>query len=263
MIHRIGKNDITGLAAQLAFFFLLSLFPLLIFLVTLIPFLPIRQEDLLGLARDFAPDPSYHLIESTLNEVMAKRNGGLLSFGIIGALWSASKGMNAVVKALNRAYYSEERRPFFIARGMSVILTIGMIIVVLVALLLPVFGKQIDIYLFSYLGFSSEFVAIWNSLRWTVAPMILFIVFLSLYIFAPNEKVKLTSAIPGAIFATIGWIVVSLGFSYYVGNVSNYTATYGSLGGIIVLMLWFYLSGIILLVGGEINALLVEKQKKV
>ncbi len=93
--------------------------------------------------------------------------------------------------------------------------------------------------------------------------MILFIVFLSLYIFAPNEKVKLTSAIPGAIFATIGWIVVSLGFSYYVGNVSNYTATYGSLGGIIVLMLWFYLSGIILLVGGEINALLVEKQKKV
>ncbi|MDQ0175650.1 membrane protein [Bacillus chungangensis] len=260
-IDRFIKNDIIGLAAQLSYFFILSLFPLLIFLVTLIPYLPITQEDMIGLIRDFAPVQTMDFLETTLAEIMSNRSSGLLSFGIIGTIWSASNGMNAVIKALNRAYNAEERRPFLIARGMSIILTIGMIIVIIIVLVLPVFGKQIGKYLFHNLGFSMEFVALWNALRWVVTPIVLFLVFQVLYFLAPSEKIRWKSVRPGAVFASIGWIIVSLGFSSYISNFGNFTAAYGSLGGMIVLMLWLYLSGMILMIGGELNAVLAESKK--
>ncbi|AYA74589.1 ribonuclease [Bacillus sp. Y1] len=255
LTKRVLQDDVFGLAAQLAYFFLLSLFPLLIFLATLISFLPISQPELLGFVEDFAPTETFTLIETNLNDLMEKRNGGLLSFGIIATIWSASNGINAIVRAFNHAYDVKESRSFFVARGMSILLTFAMIFVFIVALLLPVFGKQIGIFLFSAFGLSDEFLSIWNALRWVVSSLILFTVFVGLYWIAPNKKFKCVRAVPGAIFATIGWALVSLAFSYYVSNFGNYSATYGSIGAIIVLMIWFYMSGIIMIIGGEINAL--------
>lgn len=254
LIRRIFENDLFGLAAQLAYFFLLSLFPLLLFLVSLLPYLPITQEDILGVIRDFAPGDSMQLIETNINE-LSQKNGKLLSFGIIATIWSASNGINAIVKALNSAYEVEESRPFLIARGMAILFTFAMLFVFVVALLLPVFGKLIGIYLFAKFGLSDEFMSIWNTLRWLVSSLILFIVFTGLYWIAPNKKLKCLTVVPGAIFATVGWILSSLAFSYYVTNFGNYSATYGSIGAIIVLMIWFYLTGIIIILGGEINAL--------
>ncbi|MFD2680107.1 YihY/virulence factor BrkB family protein [Bacillus seohaeanensis] len=259
---KIKETDVTGLAAQLAYFFLLSLFPLLIFLVTLLPYLPFTQADILGVIRDFAPGESIAMIENTLKEILSNRNTGLLSFSIIATIWSASNGMNAVVKSLNRAYEVEETRTFIVARLMSMVLTLAMIFVFVIALLLPVFGKQIGVFLFTQFGFFDHFHTIWDRVRWTISPIILFIVFVGLYYFAPSKKIKCLSAFPGAIFATVGWVLVSLAFSYYVSNFGNYSATYGSIGGIIVLMIWFYLSGIIILVGGQINALVHIKEGK-
>ncbi|MFE8701468.1 YihY/virulence factor BrkB family protein [Cytobacillus sp. FJAT-54145] len=253
---RVGEDDVFGLAAQLAYFFLLSLFPLLIFLVTLLPYLPITQADLLGFVRDFAPGQTMHLIESNLNQIMSQHNGKLLSFGIIATIWSASNGLNAIIRALNQANEVKESRPFLIARGMAVLLTFAMIFVFIVALLLPVFGKQIGLFLFTEFGFSNQFLTVWNTLRWLLSSFILFIVFVGLYWLAPNKKQKCTKTFPGAIFATVGWALVSLAFSYYVSNFGNYTATYGSIGAIIVLMIWFYLTGIIIILGGEINAVI-------
>jgi membrane protein len=254
LVKRIFANDIFGLAAQLAYFFLLSLFPLLLFLVTLLPYLPITQEDILGVIRDFAPGESMQLIETNINQ-LSQKNGKLLSFGIIATIWSASNGINAIVKALNSAYEVEESRPFLIARGMAILFTFAMLFVFVVALLLPVFGKLIGIYLFAKFGLSDEFMSIWNTLRWLVSSIILFIVFTGLYWIAPNKKLKCITVVPGAIFATIGWILSSLAFSYYVTNFGNYSATYGSIGAIIVLMIWFYLTGVIIIIGGEINAI--------
>jgi len=255
LAKRVIKDDVFGLAAQLAYFFLLSLFPLLIFLATLISFLPLPQHELLAFIKDFAPGETFTLIESNLNEVMENRNGGLLSFGIIATIWSASNGINAIVKAFNQAYEVKESRSFFVARGMSILLTVAMIFVFIIALLLPVFGKQIGMFLFSSFGLSEQFLATWNALRWVVSSLILFTVFVGLYWIAPNKKFKCVRAVPGAVIATIGWALVSLGFSYYVSNFGNYSATYGSIGAIIVLMIWFYISGIIIIIGGEINAL--------
>lgn len=261
LIKHTMYNDITGLAAQLAYFFLLSLFPLLLFIVTLLPYLPINTDDILNVLRNFAPEQTLAMIETNLNDILNNRRTSLLSLGIIATLWSASKGMNAIIKAMNRAYEVQETRSFIVARAMSILLTIAMIFIFLLALVLPVFGKYIGYYLFYVFGISEQFARVWTALRWIISPVILFIVFVGIYYFAPNKKIKCMTVFPGAFIATIGWALVSFAFSFYVSNFGHYSATYGSLGGIIILMLWFYISGIILIIGGEINALLTAKDK--
>ncbi len=251
---RVSRDDIFGLAAQMAYYFLLSLFPLLLFLVSLLPYLPITEADLLAVVRDFAPAGTVELIESNIQELTTK-NIEILSFGIIATMWSASNGINAIVRAFNKAYDVKESRPYLIARGMSILFTFAMLFVIIIALLLPVFGKLIGIHLFSKLGLSDDFLATWNTLRWLISSIILFIVFTGLYWIAPNKKLSCLSIIPGALFATIGWELSSLAFSFYVTNIANYSATYGSIGAIIVLLIWIYITGIVIIIGGEINAL--------
>ncbi|QCJ41495.1 YihY/virulence factor BrkB family protein [Bacillus sp. S3] len=259
--HRIEEDDLPGLSAQLAYFFLLSLFPLLIVIFTLLPYFPIPHQDMLGMLRDFAPEEAMKLIEKNINDIMDHRNGGLLSFGIIGTIWSASNGINAVVRAFNKAYNVKESRSFIVSRGMAILLTFGMIFVFLLAIVLPVFGREIGLFLFSKLGYTSEFIRLWNALSWLVSAIILFLIFTGLYWIAPNVKLGCRSAFPGAAFATFGWILSSLGLSFYVGNISNYSLTYGSIGAIIILMIWLYLSAFIIILGGEINAYYSEKNR--
>jgi membrane protein len=259
--HRIEEDDIPGLSAQLAYFFLLSLFPLLIFIFTLLPYLPIPYPDILGSIREFAPPQTMDLIEKNVNYVMNTRNGGLLSIGIIGTIWSASNGIHALVRAFNKAYNVKESRSFFVSRGMAILLTIGMIFVFIVAVLLPIFGREIGVFLFSYLGFKMEFLRIWEMLRLAVSALILFLIFTGLYWIAPNVKLRCRSAFPGAGFATVGWIVSSYALSFYVSKFNNFSLTYGSIGAIIVLLIWLYISGFIIIVGGEINAFYSERNK--
>jgi len=259
--HRIEEDDLPGLSAQLAYFFLLSLFPLLIVIFTLLPYFPIPHQDMLGMIKDFAPAEAMKLIEKNVNEIMNHRNGGLLSFGIIGTIWSASNGINAVVRALNKAYNVKESRSFIVSRVMAVLLTFGMIFVFILAIVLPVFGREIGLFLFSKLGFTSEFIKLWNTLSWLTSAIILFLIFTGLYWISPNVRMRCRSAFPGAVFATFGWILSSMGLSFYVGNFSNYSLTYGSIGAIIVLMIWLYISAFIIILGGEINAYYSEKNR--
>lgn len=261
LLVRIKKVDVTGLASQLAFFFLLSLFPLLIFIMTLLPFLNLDQAQIFLFIRDYAPESVGILIEETLGEVLENRNGGLLSIGVVATIWSASKGMNALTKALNRSYFTEETRSFVVARGMSVVFTIMLIAVFIVALVLPIFGQQIGIIAFSAFGMEDDFLTLWDKLRWTIPPILIFCVFTIIYWIVPDLKIRLKSALPGAAFATIGWIVTSLGFSFYVSSFANYSKTYGSIGTIIVLMMWLYFSAIILMLGGQLNAVMTESSE--
>jgi membrane protein len=259
--HRIEEDDIPGLSAQLAYFFLLSLFPLLILIFSLLPYLPIPYPDILGSIREFAPPQTMDLIEKNVNHVMNNRNGGLLSIGVIGTIWSASNGIHALVRAFNMAYNVKESRSFIVSRGMAILLTIGMIFVFIVAVLLPIFGREIGIFLFSYLGFKMEFLRIWEMLRLVVSALILFLIFTGLYWIAPNVKLRCRSAFPGAGFATVGWILSSYALSFYVSKFNNFSLTYGSIGAIIVLLIWLYISGFIIILGGEINAFYTEKNK--
>ncbi|KGX92987.1 ribonuclease yfkH [Pontibacillus halophilus JSM 076056 = DSM 19796] len=256
LIKRFSDHEVAGLSAQLAYFFLLSLFPFMIFLFALVGYLPITQEEVLAYVRAYTPSDTLELVTSNLPEA----GGGLLSVGIIGTLWSASNGINAVMRAFNHAYEVDENRPFLLSRFIAIFLTIAMFIVMIVALLLPVFGKVIGSTLSSYFGVSDEFIAVWEALRWLTSFLLIFFVLSSLYILAPNHRVHLRQALVGAVFATVAWQVVSLLFSFYVANFANYSSTYGSLGGIIILMIWFYLTGMIVLIGGEINAMLRKRK---
>lgn len=262
LYRRIIRHDSLGYSAQLAYFFLLSLFPLLITMFSLLPYLPLKTEDIMYFISDFAPGETITFIDSTLDTLLEKHNGGILSFGIIATLWAASNGMNAIIRAMNLAYEIDDDRPFFIVRGLSVLLTIVMIAVFIIALLLPVFGKHIGIYISSKFGYTDQFIDTWNTIRFSLSSVILFIVFSAVYFLTPNRKMKCATVIPGAVFSTIGWVLASLGFSFYVNNFGNYTFMYGSLGVIIVLMIWFYITGAVLIIGGEINGLNEEYKRK-
>ncbi|HLR04071.1 MAG TPA: YihY/virulence factor BrkB family protein [Virgibacillus sp.] len=260
-IKRISKDDVVGLSAQLAYFFLLSLFPFLLFLVTLIGYLPIGEqtvESLLGYIELYAPSDISELIKSNINDLVNSQNGGLLSIGIIGTIWSASNGVKAIMKAFNRAYEVEEDRSFVVGRLIAILLTIAMVIVIFMAFLLPIFGKMIGIYIFSFFGLSDKFIAVWGALRWIISSVVFFIVFITLYKLAPNTRIYFKHVIWGSVFATVCWQLVSLAFSYYVSSIGDYSATYGSLGTVIVLMIWFYISGIIIISGGVLNACIIQ-----
>ncbi|MBF6634605.1 MAG: YihY/virulence factor BrkB family protein, partial [Planococcus sp. (in: Bacteria)] len=143
LFQRIKDVDVPGLGAQLAFFFLLSIFPLLIFLVTLLPYLALSRDEIFSYLEEVVPSEVYVLIESTLEEILTNQNTGLLSFGILATIWSASLGMDALIKSLNLSYKVTENRPLLIARGMSILMTILLIFILIVALALPVFGEQL------------------------------------------------------------------------------------------------------------------------
>ena len=258
LYKRAMEHDVSGMAAQLAFFFLLSLFPLLIFLFTLVPFFPITDDYILDYLSEYVPEESMIFITSQLDRIMTS-SGTLLSVGLVGTLWTASNALNGITKAFNVAYDIVNTRKYFFTRLLSMVLTIGMIFVFLLALLLPVFGKQIGIYIFSYIGISEAFLNLWDAIRWVLSSFVLFLMFLILYRVFPSIKLKRRKVFPGALFATVGWVVGSFGFSYYVNNFAHYSNTYCSLGGIIVLMLWFYMLAFVIILGGEINAMGSEK----
>ncbi|MGM0899129.1 MAG: YihY/virulence factor BrkB family protein [Bacillota bacterium] len=254
--RRIKDVDVPGLGAQLAFFFLLSIFPLLIFLVTLLPYLNLPREEVYRFMQDVIPAEVYVLIEQTLNEILTNQNGSLLSFGVLATIWSASLGMNALIKSLNATYGVKESRALLLARGMSILMTILLIIMLVVALALPIFGRQIGLFFFAFLGLEEGFLELWGMIRFTIPAVITFIVCAVIYWLAPNVRINFVAVLPGAAFASIGWLALSFLFSIYINNFGNFSATYGSIGGIILLLLWLYLSAMILIIGGQINAVM-------
>jgi membrane protein len=261
MFVRYFEDDVAGRSAQLAYFFLLSLFPFIIFLLTLVGYMPIKVESVLSLIDRFAPGETMNLIEQNVEKLLDNKNGQLLSIGLIGTLFAASNGINALVRVVNLSYEIHQKRSFIIARLISIVLTIAMFLVIIVALLLPVFGKLIGTYVFSFLGFSDEFVKVWDALRWVISFIVMFVVFLFLYKLAPEKRVSFMEAFPGALFATVGWQFASLVFAFYVERFGMFTATYGSLGVVIVLMIWLYLSATIIILGGEMNATIYRLSK--
>src|SRR5699024_1670969 len=259
LVERINDADVAGLSAQLAYFFLLSLFPFLLFLVTLMGFIPLSSESVMQFLDSFLPGDVSDMIRDNLETLVNNRSGGLLSIGILGTIWSASNGFNAITKSFNKAYQVEEDRSFILNRLIALGLMLGLVLGIAVALVGAVFGKVIGEYVFGFIGLD-DYVDAWNVIRCVVTTVTLFLVLFIIYILAPNEKIKMIDVVLGAVFATIAWQVVSLGFSYYVNNLGNYSATYGSLGTVIVLMIWLYLSGIIITTGGVINAYVKERR---
>lgn len=250
------KNDrATGLAAEQAYYYMLSVFPLLVLALSIIPYLNIDPQKVIEFLQTIMPPETVSVFEENINDFVNKPNGGLLTVGILGTIWSASNGMNAFIGAMNQAFNVEESRPFYLVRLLSIGLTIGLIFAFLIAFFLPVFGGIIIRQLENIIYIPGSTAMILNVLRFIIAFFVIFTIITILYRIAPNVNKTFKGLFPGAIVATIIWQMVSIGFSFYVSNFGNYSATYGSLGGVIILMLWLFLTGLALVIGGEINAI--------
>lgn len=256
IIIRMKKVDISGMGAQLAYFFLLSFFPLLLVVVSTLPFLDINQEHVFRFIQTIVPAEVFMLTQGTIVEVLTTYNGGgVLSIGILGTLWSASRGMNAIIKTLNEAYETEPKMGI-INRAWSLVFTVLLILILLLALIVPIFGQRYVYLLFDFLGVETSFVDFWNYVQWILPPLLIFIVLLLLYWVIPytESRVHIVTVLPGTVFSTISWVVLIYGFSFYVNHFGNFTFTYGSIASVIIFMLWLYFTGMILIFGGILNA---------
>jgi membrane protein len=259
-IDEIVADNCVRLAAQLAFFFLLALFPALLFIVALIGYLPIADAfaALLDALSNVAPHELIALLKDQLVRTADSRHGGLLTLGIGGAIWSSSAAMVAIIDALNRTYNVTEWRPWWHRRMVAILLTLTLALFIMIALALVLGGPAVAFRLAAWFHVKGTVALLWAVIRW---PVIVCCVLLStdlVYRFAPNRRAPWVWITPGSILATALWIVGSVAFKLYVSRVAGYTATYGALGGAIVTMLWFYVSSLAILIGAELNAV-IEK----
>jgi membrane protein len=245
-----------GLAAQLAYYFFLALFPTLLFLIALAglfasPQLVARLVDLLGGA---APPDVINIIREQLVSLSQGNQGGIMTFGVAAALWSSSAAMVALIDSLNRAYDVEEARPWWKQRITAILLTVGVAIFILASFALVVAGPQLAETIASRVGLGPAFEWTWKILQW---PLVFALVATGIglvYYFAPDVDQDWVFLTPGSVVATVLWLIGSLGFRFYVVNFGSYNETYGAIGGVMVLLLWLYLSALVVIIGAEMNA---------
>jgi membrane protein len=259
--NKLSEDDVFGRAAQLAYYWLFSIFPLLIFLTTLLAFLPMRRnlDQWIRAVSAVLPPEAYTLLNNTFQQITREQRGGLLSFSILLMLWSSSSGMEAIITALNRAYDTAPARAWWKVRLLAIGLTLGMAVFIISALALIFFGEYIGAQIARYFGFSSAFETFWAVAQLPIIIALTLLAIELIYYFAPNigrgrNGRRWEWFTPGAIFAVGLWLLSSFGFRYYVSRFGHFDATYGALGGVMVLMLWLYLTGLAILVGGEINS---------
>lgn len=257
--REINNDRMFGRAAELSYYFLLALFPLLIFLTSIIGIVlgsgSGTRHALYDYLARIMPPSAYQLISATMYEVSASSGGGKISFGLLAALWAASNGMGAITESLNIAYDVEESRPWWKARLVAIGLTIALSVLIIGALVLVVFGGRIGEGLATAYGFGSAFAFTWKIVQWPVVFAFMMLAFALLYYFGPSlRKQKWHWLTPGAAIGVGLWLLISVAFRIYLHFFNSYSATYGSLGAVIILMLWLYFTGAAVLIGGEINS---------
>jgi membrane protein len=256
VMHEIQEDDCWGRAAQLAYYFLFALFPFFLVLTTLLGYLPVPNlmDRLMEMLAEMLPGDALRLVQDNVREIVTSQRGGLLSFGILAALWTSSSAITAIVDGLNRAYDVQEGRPYWKVRLIAIVLTVGLSLFIIVSLVLLTFGPQIGGWIADQVGLGSVFQISWNLLRWPVIVGLIVLAMALVYYVAPDVEQRWQWITPGSLVAVVGWLLASLGFSFYVNNFASYNATYGSIGAVIVLLTWMYVSGFFVLLGGEINA---------
>jgi membrane protein len=264
LIWRINEDEVFGRAAQLSYYFLLALFPLLLVLIDILGYMAQEgtqlRNKLLSYLAAIMPRNAVALVRTTLDEISATSGTGKLSLGILAALWAASNGMGAVSQTLNTAYNVRETRSWWKVRLISVLLTLALAVMIVAALAIVLYGGSIGDVLTARFGYSNIFTQLWSVLQWPIALGFVLATFNLIYNFAPNISPRDRRWFPPGTFVAVAlWLMVSFAFRLYLHYFDSYSLTYGSLGAVIVLMLWFYFTGVAILIGGEVNCEADEK----
>jgi membrane protein len=257
--REIGYDDCMGMAAQIAYFMMLGLFPFLIFILSLISSLPLGsdlQSELLQLLSEQLPSEAYNEVASTVLSLLPAGSAGLLGLGLLAAIWSGSMGVGALITTINRAYNIRPRRNMATQKLLSIGLTLILTGIGLLSTVIILLGPRVTGAFFQWLGLAGQSDNLWATLRLPLVFCLSLLALSLLYYYAPEARQKFRWILPGAITATILWLAASSLFRLFVRNFGAYNKTYGSLTGVIVLMIWLWISGLIFLVGAEINALM-------
>lgn len=258
MWRAIQDDDVLNGAAVLAYFFLLAVFPAVIFVLSLLPSLsiPHLQQAILDLLQQILPALSADFIKMTVRYVASQGREKLMAFGLLFTLWSASTGVYSVMEQLNVVYRVRDRRPFWKARGTAVLLMLLFVLLTIGSLSLVVFGGTVQAWMASMIGWSQPLRIFFATLRWVILAVALLFAIAVMYRFGPDAACRFRFVSPGNVFAAALIALASIGFRFYVSRFGNYSATYGSFAAMIILMLWMYMASIALLLGCEVNAIL-------
>ncbi|HEY2364158.1 MAG TPA: YihY/virulence factor BrkB family protein [Candidatus Angelobacter sp.] len=258
VVHGIDKDDLLGRASELAYNFLLALFPLLLFILTLFGLFASRsnelQSSLLSYFAAFLPAPAFQLLKTITIEMAANATSGKLTFGIVLTLWFASGGMSSMISTLNTVYHVRESRSWFRGRVIALGLTIAILILLLTSLFIVLAGEHFSDWVGIKLHLTSIVVIAWKGLQWVAVVLFLALSFSLIYYFGPSLDQRQWHWItPGSLFGEFLWLAASAGLRAYLHFFNTYTATYGSLGAMMILLVWLYVTGLAFLIGGEIN----------
>jgi membrane protein len=255
-VNETIEDDVTGLAAQLAYYFFLALFPALLFLVALASYFPVQDlmNQVTGALARFAPGEVLTIVKDQLGKIAGSQNGGLLTIGFVGTIWSTSSAISGVIDTLNHAYEIPESRPWWKVKLISIGLTLAVGLFILISFALVVAGPKMAEPLANWIGLGHAFAVFWRIIQWPIVFLLVVTGIGMIYYFGPDAEQHWEWITPGSLAATVLWILGSLGFRFYVVAFGNFNATYGTIGGVIVAMLWLYISGLAILVGAELNA---------
>jgi membrane protein len=252
----VMADNCLGLAAQLAYYFFLALFPALLFMVAVMSFMPVTGllDAVTAMLARIAPGEVLKIVQDQLAKIANDKATGLLTLGMLGTIWSTSSGMTAIIDTLNQAYDIQETRPWWKVRVTAVALTVALALFIVISLALVMVGPTMAEKVAVWMHMGPVFAWTWKVMQWPFVFALVTLGIAMIYYFAPDAEQDWVYITPGSILATMLWLVISLIFKFYIANFTSYTATYGFIGGAIVLMLWFYVSALAVLVGAEVNA---------
>ena len=262
--REMGYDDCMGMAAQIAFYTMLGLFPFMIFLLSMIGTLPLGealQPMVLEALREQMPLEAANYVTNTVVSLLPERNQGLLSFGLLASLWGASMAVGALITTINRAYNIHQRRNIVSQKALSIVLVLVLSGLWLMAMTIILVGPQVTQQIFQFMGIASENNTFWTSIRLPMAFFLNLLALSILYYIAPEAKQKFRWIMPGALTSTILWMVASSAFRVFLRNFGQYNTTYGSLAAVVILMVWLWISGLVFLLGAEINALMKRMEE--
>jgi membrane protein len=266
-VQEFQRDDALGIAAQLAYYLILALFPFILVLVSLMGTFgsPELASEILAYFQRVMPEQAYDIIETfTANIISGQAEApGLFTFGILFTIWAASGAFAALINALNRAYDVQETRPFWKVRGIAILMTLGLSVLILIGVLLLVLGPQIGEAIANVFGLEETFTLVWEVVRWPVALFFMVFTVALLYYFAPDVDQPFRWITPGGLIGVLLWVLASVGFNFYVSNFGSYNKTYGSIGAVIVLLLYLYISSLTILFGATLNATLVRMKEEI